>query len=124
MLGKVADASVLGALLFLEPRAEEARLLIGGSDLYEPALLSFELGSVALKKIRRELKPENLIVPQLNAVFDMSITWVNVNAAQVVRLALRTGLTAYDASYLQVARIMDLPLVTFDKQLEEAAKRL
>lgn len=124
MPGKVADASALGAALFLEPRAEEARLLLRGSDLDEPTLLAFELVSVAIKKILRDLEPEHVIVRQLNAVFDLDIIWIEVDAVDVLRLALKAGLTAYDASYLQVARIMNLPLVTFDKELEEAARRL
>lgn len=50
MPGKVADASVLGAVVFGEPRATETRLLLAGADLYEPALLAYELASIARKK--------------------------------------------------------------------------
>lgn len=51
MPGKVADASVLGAVVFGEPRAAEARSLLAGADLYEPVLLAYELASIARKKI-------------------------------------------------------------------------
>ena len=122
MHGKVMDASALGAILFVEPRADEAERLMG-DDLYEPALLAFELASVALKKLHRKRGPQAVVIGQLNAVFDMNIAWVDVNVADVVSLALATGLTAYDASYLHVARVLDLPLVTFDRELEEAARR-
>ena len=50
MAAKVVDASVLGALLFGEPRAEEAFSLLKGCDLYAPPLLAYELTSIARKK--------------------------------------------------------------------------
>ena len=39
----------------------------------------------------------------------------------VVELALETGLTAYDASYLWLARQFGADLVTLDKALDKAA---
>ena len=51
MPAKVADASVMAAIYFEEPRAEEARYLIKGDQLYEPILLAYELANVARQKI-------------------------------------------------------------------------
>ncbi len=45
----------------------------------------------------------------------------DVDFPQVVELANRYGLTAYDASYLWLARNMNVELVTLDKDLKEAA---
>ncbi len=41
---------------------------------------------------------------------------------EVVRLGLATGLTAYDAAYLWLARALGMPLVTLDKTLGAHAK--
>jgi predicted nucleic acid-binding protein len=43
--------------------------------------------------------------------------------AYLVQLALSTGLTAYDASYLSLAMALEAPLATFDRRLQEAAAR-
>ncbi|GBD32964.1 hypothetical protein HRbin33_01940 [bacterium HR33] len=53
MPAKVADASVLAAIAFGEPRAEEATSLLQDAILHEPALLAYELTSVAQKKALR-----------------------------------------------------------------------
>ena len=37
---------------------------------------------------------------------------------------METGLTTYDARYLYLARVLDLPLVTFDRRLQEMMARL
>jgi predicted nucleic acid-binding protein len=44
-----------------------------------------------------------------------------VNATDVAKLAMRTKLWAYDASYLWLALSLGLPLVTLDARLEAAA---
>jgi predicted nucleic acid-binding protein len=54
------------------------------------------------------------------ATLATEIHWVEINPAEVLRLAVETGLTTYDASYLHVAKVMDLPLVTFDERLAKA----
>jgi predicted nucleic acid-binding protein len=56
----------------------------------------------------------------LEIALSMNIHWVEVDHSVVLRAALETGLTAYDASYLYVARVMSLPLVTFDERLRAA----
>jgi predicted nucleic acid-binding protein len=50
MPAKVADASVLAAIAFGEPRASEAIALLDDAALHEPTLLAYELTSVAHKK--------------------------------------------------------------------------
>ena len=45
------DASVLGALVFKEPQAEEASALLRGAELNAPWLLAYELAHIAQKKI-------------------------------------------------------------------------
>ncbi len=40
-----------------------------------------------------------------------------IDQEAVVKLGLQTGLTAYDASYLWLARAPRMPLVTLDKKL-------
>jgi predicted nucleic acid-binding protein len=48
------------------------------------------------------------------------IEFVDVDHREVVALADRSGLTAYDASYLWLARKLDAALVTLDAELAAA----
>lgn len=121
MPGKVVDASVLGAVAFGEPRANEARSLIAGADLYEPVLLAYELASIARKKIGLYPDQKDVILLALEESLGMAIHWVDLVHPTVVDLALETGLTTYDASYLYSARFLGMPLVTFDRKLSSFA---
>ena len=55
MPASVVDTSVLAAIAFHEPRAEEALALLRvfDADLYAPLLATYELTSVAYKKSLR-----------------------------------------------------------------------
>jgi len=84
MPGKVADASVLGAVVFGEPRAAEARSLLAGADLYEPVLLAYELASIARKKIGIYPEQKDIILLASEESVNMEINWVELLHPAVV----------------------------------------
>ncbi|MDO8679332.1 MAG: type II toxin-antitoxin system VapC family toxin [Acidobacteriota bacterium] len=47
-----------------------------------------------------------------------------LDSAEVLELALRTGLTIYDAAYLWLAMSRDVELVTLDKELARVNQAL
>ncbi len=121
MPGRVVDASVVAAMAFEEPNAGEAASLVEGYDLSAPTVLHYELASVALKKARRYPSQREAIAGGLRTALNLNVRWVDVDHIATLRLALDTGLTTYDASYLYLARTLGLPLVTFDGRLRRAS---
>lgn len=120
---KVVDASALAALLFGEPEAEHILAALSSGLLVAPALLEFELANICVTKIRRDPSQRQFLWRALGLRDRMVIETVAVPMAEVVTLAEATGLTAYDASYLWLARRLDAELVTLDRKLGEAAVR-
>lgn len=120
----VVDASVLSALIFREPRAQEAAALIQQSGLYAPRLLAYEIVNVAQKKVLRNQTDPATALQDLASGFALDIRLVEPDYTAVLALALETGLTTYDAAYLQVARALGAELVTFDERLRTVARRL
>ena len=118
MPGNVVDASLLGALAFHEPRFAEAVAVLQGEALSAPTLLAYELASTARKKVLLRPAETPDIIADLADALTSAINWVEVDHQQVVRLALDTGLTTYDASYLWVACRLGLELLTFDRRLQ------
>ena len=120
MPGKVADASLLGALVFGESRAEEAAALVAEDPLYEPTLLAYELISIARKKIFQNPGLHSSIIQALGRGLAAKMNWVDVDYLETLNLAVESGLTTYDASYLYVAQSLDVGLLTFDAHLRSA----
>lgn len=118
---KVVDALAVGALLFNEPAADDVAAQLRGCDLAAPTLLPFEVASIAVKKIARH--GETWPMARLFNLFErLAVRMVAVDHAAVVELALKTGLTAYDASYLWLATRLNADLVTLDKALAAARR--
>jgi predicted nucleic acid-binding protein len=124
MPDKVVDASALAAVAFAEPGADAVIDAIDGHRLHAPSLVVFELMNVAWKRSRRQPTASALFVEALEVVQGLGLRYRGINQEEVVRLGLATGLSAYDASYLWLSRVLDMPLVTLDRKLGAYAKDL
>ncbi len=118
---KVVDASALAALLFGEPDAETVAGRLAGAQLIAPALLDFELTNVCVVKMRRQPGVRATLAAAFKLRAHMELETVGVDHDGVLHLAQSTKLTAYDASYLWLARKLSAELVTLDRQLAQAA---
>jgi predicted nucleic acid-binding protein len=117
MADKVIDASALAAIAFAEPAADAVIDEIDGHRLHAPTLLMFELMNVAWKRARRQPLATALFLEALDALDGLDLRFRGIDRSEVLRLGLATNLTAYDATYLWLARALGMPLVTLDKKL-------
>jgi predicted nucleic acid-binding protein len=118
MAVKVVDASALAALLFGEPDGAAVADRLGGAELIAPALLPFELANTCIKKMRRHPDQRDALIAAFRKLDRMEIGMVEIDREEAIVLAERSGLTAYDASYLWLARETRSELVTLDGSLE------
>ncbi len=118
---KVVDASAIAAILFAEPEAEAIAERLTGARLAAPSLLDYELANVCLIKIRRQPAQREALRAALRLAQRLKVEIVAVDQAATLDLAEATGLTAYDASYLWLARSLDGELVTLDRKLAAAS---
>ncbi|MEW6597031.1 MAG: type II toxin-antitoxin system VapC family toxin [Pseudomonadota bacterium] len=117
---KVVDASAVAALLFDELAANAVAVELEGAALVAPSLIIFELANVCLVKCRRHPHEAEALITALRLFERLGVQIVPVDQEAVVRLAQDTGLSAYDASYLWLARRFEANLVTLDKRLAAA----
>lgn len=118
MVAKVVDASALAALLFDEPEAEAVADRLEGGNLVAPVLLSFEIATVCLKKLRRDPTQRDSLWAALLLYDRMPIEILGVDHADALRLAEAFDLSIYDAAYLWLAEKLDAELITLDKRLQ------
>lgn len=118
----VVDASILAAVLFSESGRGKAEASMAGHALCAPSLIDFEIANVALNKKRRRLIDADTLEGAIRDFTELDIERYPITAADLVALAERYALSAYDASYLWLAASLQVPLVTFDERLGAAAK--
>lgn len=117
----VVDCSVLSAVLFQEESRDDALRIMAGKALHAPFLLATELASVAIKK-RSGGCPEPPLRDALALYGQQEIEFHQPDVQALYVLAVRHGLSAYDAAYLWVADLLQAPLATFDAKLAKAAR--
>lgn len=120
----VIDASAAAAILFVEPGSDALRRRLHGHALFAPRLIDYELATVAWKKLRQSPATDVAILAMLVDAARLNLTHEDPDMPEVLPLAVATGLTPYDASYLWLARQRGLPLVTLDAALARAAAAL
>jgi predicted nucleic acid-binding protein len=118
---KVVDASALAAVVFAEPEAEAIAERLTGVRLAAPSLLDYELANVCLSKIRRQPSQREALREAFRLAQRLKVETVAVDHTAMLDLAEATGLTAYDASYLWLARSLGAELVTLDRKLAAAS---
>lgn len=121
----VVDASAAAAVVFREPDALRiASDLFAVERAFVPQLFHLEVASAGRSKLLRgelhQRQAESLI--QGLEQWPLEVCWVPWRPAWI--LALRFGLTVYDAVYLALARERGLRLLTLDHELAAADRTL
>ncbi|MFY9345711.1 MAG: type II toxin-antitoxin system VapC family toxin [Planctomycetota bacterium] len=126
----VVDASVVFAWLFSEPglfdRSDAMLMVLKTSRVLVPATWQTEVANVLVVRERQRRIGEAVVKKSLRLLEELNVE-VDAGAAtsaldQVLPIARRHQLTAYDAAYLELAMRERCPLATFDDALAAAAK--
>jgi predicted nucleic acid-binding protein len=120
---KVVDASAFAAVVFAEPKMAEMEALIAGHKLFAPYFFKSELTNVCIKKIRKFPAQRDTILGLFSSAWHTPFNFADIDPVTVLALAERLRLSAYDASYLWLARHLCADLVILDDKLEKASKR-
>ena len=121
----VVDASVGIKLFVQEPLSEEAHTLFAHladappALLYVPELFFIECANVLWKYVQRYGYPKESAAEDVAALVRLPLVLVpNVALVEdALTIAMRTGCTAYDATYVALAQHLGLPLITADEAL-------
>lgn len=103
------------------PRADSVaeRLAIADS-LHSPALMDVEVAQVVRRYVANGEVSAVAGERALNVLRDLGINRYTHELLLPVIWRLRHNLTAYDATFVALAALLDLPLVTLDQRLAQA----
>ncbi len=128
----VLDASVALRWFLEDPIPEYAarvrRLLLDGNRALVPTVWNLEVANALANSARKGVTLPEDLDDHLLKIEELLITHVEIQPESIsIRRAFTTartfGLTAYDASYLDLAQSEKIPLSTLDGQLRKAAAR-
>ena len=120
----VIDTSALLAVLLNEPARPALIKATEACDLVAAPTLPWEVGNALVAGFGRR-RLSGLQVRRAWASYKaVPIQLAEIDTGRALEIALETGLYAYDAYVLETARVEQLPLLTLDRALEQAARRL
>jgi len=119
MRATVVDASAVAAVLFDEPEAAPVLASVSGG-LVAPGLLRYEVASVCTTKLIRYPARAKEVHARYRLLDELAIDYTEPDWQRLPALAQRWALSAYDAAYLQLALVLNAPLVTLDARLAAA----
>lgn len=121
----VIDASIAAGWLLPDERTEIADALarrMQTEDAVAPDLFWHEARSLLVTAVRRNRISEAAVYISLERLATIPLRSAGASdGVTVARLAMKHGLSAYDAAYLDLALRELLPLATLDKKLAAAA---
>jgi predicted nucleic acid-binding protein len=118
----VVDASVVVAgLLVAGPDGDAARHLLSREDMHAPHLLDVEVTSAIRRWTLRGLLDSADAQSSIADLRELAVARHAHEALLGRVLELRDSLSAYDASYVALAELMDAPLATVDRRLARAS---
>ncbi len=113
----VIESSAMVDALVDEPANPELLAVIADSELHAPSLIDYEVASA----LRGHALGGKLTVRQLEDAADdfgsLLVTRYPLSSMMRPVLDLRSNFTVYDAAYVVLAQVLEVPLVTSDMKL-------
>ena len=123
----VLDASAALSMTMADEFTDDAQRIqdhVAAHGAIVPSLWHYEVANGLLSALRRGRTTELAVAQSLTGLGRLHIVEVNdqPRGVELVALARQFDLSAYDATYLWLARTHDLPLATLDLPLAQAAR--
>ncbi len=120
----VADTNTFLAVALDEPERAGIVALTTGHDLVAPEVLPFEIGNAITALAKRGVLQAGEVSAVWDAVQTIPVDLRAVDIKAALDIAMRFGMYAYDAYFLECALGLRLPLLTLDRGMKSVAREL
>ena len=120
----VVDTSVILATILGEEFHERVEDLTINEDLIAPAVLPYEVGNAFSRMAKRSRLSLEEIYEGIDAFFSIPVRLVAGDLTTVIEIAIKYGIYAYDAYFLETAMRLQKRLITLDLEMRRIARRM
>ena len=108
------DASAIMAVILNEPNRNTVIALTENATLLSSEVISFEIGNALINLFKKRKITEEELLAVYGDYTTIPIDIIKVDIEKALKIACKYKIYAYDAYYLEVAKRLKLPLITFD----------
>jgi len=120
----VLDASAIMAVIVKEPERDLIIQLTQNAVMVSPNMVSYEIANALTKMMKKKIIEKERMINAFNFFKKIPIKTIEINMEKALEIAWEYKIYAYDACYLESAKRLNLPLLTFDENMIKVGKEL
>jgi predicted nucleic acid-binding protein len=120
----ILDASAIMAVIVKEPEREKVIQLTKGVIIISPNMVSYEIANGLTKMMKKKVIEKERMINAFKYYQRIPIRQIEVDFKKALEIAWDHKIYSYDACYLESAKRLGLPLLTFDGSMARIGKKL
>lgn len=120
----VADTNIFLAVALDEPEKDRIIALTIDASAMAPEILPYEIGNALSAMVKHRKLSETEALEAEKSAGRVPVRLVDVDVQASLQIALEYNIYAYDAYFLQCARVFSHPLLTLDRRMKQVADQL
>jgi len=119
------DASAIMAVIADEPESQIVINCTQDATIVSPNIISCEIANALTRMMRKNvIISEEQMISLVKNFKRIPIEIVNIDIEKALKIAWHYKIYAYDAFYLESAKRLQLPIVTFDEGMKKIGREL
>ena len=120
----ILDASAIMAVIVKEPERDLVIQLTQGATIFSPDVAPYEIANGLTKMMKKNIIEKERMINAFSYFAQIPIKTIPVDFQKALEIAWDYKIYAYDACYLESAKRLRLPLLTFDRPMRRIGKEL
>jgi predicted nucleic acid-binding protein len=120
----VTDACAIMAVIVKEPERDLVIQLTQNAVIVSPDMVSYEIANALSKMMKKKVIDKERMINAFNYFKKIPVKTIEIDIEKALEIAWDFKIYAYDACYLEAAKRLNLPLLTFDNIMMKAGKGL
>ena len=118
------DACAIMAVIVKEPERDLIMQLTQNTVMVSPTMVSYEIANALTKMMKKKIIEKERMINAFSYFKKIPIKTIETNIERALEIAWEYKIYAYDACYLESAKRLNLPLLTFDGNMIKVGKEL
>ena len=118
------DACAILAVIVKEPERDLIIQLTQNAVMVSPEMVSYEIANALTKMMKKKIIEKERMINAFGYFKKIPIKTIGIDFEKALEIAWEYKIYAYDACYLESAKRLNLPLLTFDSNMIKVGKEL
>jgi predicted nucleic acid-binding protein len=120
----LTDACAIMAVIVKEPERDLVIQLTKDAIILSPDMVSYEIANALTKMMKKKVIEKENMIKAFHHFKKIPINTIETDIEKALEIAWDYKIYAYDACYLEIAKRLNVPLLTFDGTMIKVGKEL